>query len=131
MKLWGAFACAVPTGNRVGADFFILTSSALIIIMLSKDETLGARDVERYAWDRGRRKEEIARAFWCLKPSAEKNREVAYKKALSLIGIATPRDLEILMSVLQDAIMKANREGLPTVQLEAFRDWLFGKRLDR
>lgn len=99
--------------------------------MLRKDETLGAQDVERNARDRSRRKEEIARAFWCLKPSAAKDREAAYEKALSQIGIATPRDIEILMSVVQDAIMKANREELPAGQLETFRGWLLGKRLDR
>ena len=80
--------------------------------------------------DRGRRKEEITRAFWRMEPSRAGNKQTSYEMALRKIGIATPQDLEIMISILQDAIMKAGREGLATEQLEAFRAWLLEKRLE-
>ena len=65
-----------------------------------------------------------------MEPSKAGERQVAYKMALVKIGITTPQDLEILISVVQDAIMKARREGLAAEQLVAFRTWLLEKRLE-
>ena len=80
--------------------------------------------------DRGRRKEEITQAFWRMEPSMAGDKQKACEMALVKIGITTPQDLEILISVVQDAIMKAQREGLAVDQLVAFRAWLLEKRLE-
>jgi len=80
--------------------------------------------------DRGRRKEEITQAFWRMEPSRARDKQKACEMALVKIGITTPQDLEILISVVQDAIMKAQREGLAVDQLVAFRAWLLEKRLE-
>jgi len=80
--------------------------------------------------DRGRRKEEITQAFWRMEPSRARDKQKAYEMALVKIGITTPQDLEILISVVQDAIMRARREGLTAEQLVAFRAWLLEKRLE-
>jgi len=58
------------------------------------------------------------------------DKQKACEMALVKIGITTPQDLEILISVVQDAIMKAQREGLAVDQLVAFRAWLLEKRLE-
>lgn len=119
--------CLSPAGQCA------LDNSPTITIMLTRDE--GGLDVQtavKNTWripDRGRRKEEITRAFWRMEPSRAGDKQTAYEMALRKIGISTPSDLEILISVVQDAIMKAEREGLPTAQLEAFRAWLLEKRL--
>ena len=80
--------------------------------------------------DRGRRKEEITQAFWRMEPSRARDKQKAYEMALVKIGITTPQDLEILISVVQDAIMRARREGLTAERLVAFRAWLLKKRLE-
>lgn len=65
-----------------------------------------------------------------MEPSRARDKQKDYEMALVKIGITTPQDLEILISVVQDAIMKARREGLEAEQLVAFRTWLLEKRLE-
>ena len=44
------------------------------------------------------------------------------------MGITTNLDMSILLSIVQDTIMMARREALPTTTLECFGNWLM-KRL--
>jgi hypothetical protein len=114
----GAFLCLAALDN-----------SSSVTIMLTRDEE-GGDTVVRTIPDRGRRKEEITQAFWRMEPSRARDKQKAYEMALVKIGITTPQDLEILISVVQDAIMRARREGLTAEQLVAFWAWLLEKRLE-
>jgi hypothetical protein len=53
-----------------------------------------------------------------------------YDAALERMGIATNRDVSILLSIVQDAIMMARREESPTTPLDTFRDWLMRKQVE-
>ena len=48
----------------------------------------------------------------------------AYAALLGRLDVTTRRDVSILISIVQDAIMMARREALPTTMLDRFRDWL-------
>ena len=50
-----------------------------------------------------------------------------YEAVLKQAGVASNRDISILISVVQDAIMMARREERPTAPLDTFRDWLMMK----
>lgn len=80
--------------------------------------------------DRNQRKQEIGMA---LRREAflphEADPEV-YAAVLENIGVSSDRDVSILISIVQDAIMMARREERPTAPLDTFRDWLIRKQLE-
>jgi hypothetical protein len=54
----------------------------------------------------------------------------AYAALLSRLGVTTNRDVSILISIVQDAIMMARRDERPSSPLDTFRDWLIKKQLE-
>ena len=54
----------------------------------------------------------------------------AYAALLGRLDVTTRRDVSILISIVQDAIMMARRDELPTAPLDTFRDWLIRKQLE-
>ena len=82
------------------------------------------------ALDWNQRKHEIGTAF-CRQPilPPEADPQV-YEGVLRSVGAVSKRDVSILISIVQDAIMMARREERPAVPLETFRDWLMKKLMD-
>ena len=74
------------------------------------------------------RKHEIGMAFRRESFLAQPADSSIYDAALRRMGITTNRDVSILLSIVQDTIMMARREALPTTTLECFGNWLM-KRL--
>lgn len=74
--------------------------------------------------DWSRRKLEIASAFREAAPLPADAAPEAYQELIQRIGIATPQDMNILISFITDVIMAARREERPTTPLEEFMDWL-------
>ena len=74
--------------------------------------------------DWNQRKHEIGMAFRrCSHLPGEADAK-AYEATLTQVGISSRRDLSILVSVVQDAVMMARREERPTAPLDTFADWL-------
>jgi hypothetical protein len=53
-----------------------------------------------------------------------------YEAVCLRVGATTNRDVSILISVVQDAIMMARRDECPTTPLDTFRDWLMRKQIE-
>ena len=54
----------------------------------------------------------------------------AYAALLSRLGVTTNREVSILISIVQDAIMMARRYERPTSPLDTVLDWLIKKQLE-
>lgn len=80
--------------------------------------------------DWNQRKHEIGMAFRRESFLAQPADASVYDAALERMGIATNRDVSILLSIVQDAIMMARREALPTTMLDRFGDWLMKRLLE-
>ena len=81
---------------------------------------------------RSQRKREVARAFWLAMPLPRDARPLSptdYEALLKTLGVDTQQDMDILSSVIGDAIMRARRAHLPTDALDALYGWLRRKRL--
>lgn len=74
------------------------------------------------------RKHEIGMAFRRELFLAQPADSSIYDAALRRMGITTNLDMSILLSIVQDTIMMAQREALPTTTLDCFGNWLM-KRL--
>lgn len=86
-------------------------------------ESKGGVAVNRVS-DWTQRKQEIGTAFRRESFLAQPADASVYDAALGRMGIVTNRDVSILLAIVQDAIMMARREALPTTMLDRFRDWL-------
>lgn len=74
--------------------------------------------------DWNRRKGEIGTAFRNAPHLPAEADADAYAAILVLTGVTTNRDMSIIITIVQDAIMQARREERPTTPLDSFLDWL-------
>lgn len=74
--------------------------------------------------DRIQRKHEIGKAFLQAAHLPHETDVELYRSLLEQIGVTSERDISILCSIVQDAIMTAVREERPTTPLDTFLDWL-------
>jgi hypothetical protein len=79
--------------------------------------------------NRTQRKEEIKSILWQAMPLPAETDPSFYETLLAQLGVSTPQDMAILSSIISDEIMRAHREEVSSVALDAFLDWLMGKRL--
>ena len=80
--------------------------------------------------DWNHRKREIGLRFRAEAFLPHESDAVAYTALLSRLEVTTNRDVSILISIVQDAIMMARRDERPTSPLDTFRDWLIKKQLE-
>ena len=80
--------------------------------------------------DWNHRKREIGMRFRAEAFLPHEADAAAYAALLSRLDVTTNRDVSILISIVQDAIMMARRDERPTSPLDTFRDWLIKKQLE-
>ena len=80
--------------------------------------------------DWNQRKYEIGTAFRLQPFLPHEADPQVYEGVLRNVGAVSNRDVSILISIVQDAIMMARREERPAVPLDTFRDWLMKKLMD-
>lgn len=80
--------------------------------------------------DWNQRKREIGDAFRREDYLPHESDPVRYAALLLRVGATTNRDVSVLISIVQDAIMMARRDERPTAPLDTFRDWLMRKLVE-
>jgi len=80
--------------------------------------------------DWNERKREIGAAFRNEPYLPHEADAEIYEAVLRHTGAVTNRDVSILISIVQDAVMMARRDERPTVPLDTFRDWLMNRLVE-
>ena len=80
--------------------------------------------------DWNQRKREIGMAFLGESYLPHESDPEQYAALLGRVGATTNRDVSILISIVQDAVMTARRDERPTAPLDTFRDWLMNKLME-
>ena len=80
--------------------------------------------------DWSQRKREIGDAFRREAYLPHESDPEQYAGLLGRVGATTNRDVSVLLSIVQDAIMMARRDERPTTPLDTFRYWLMRKQME-